>query len=81
MGKCVNSGLTSHQQRGHTETGPRFKVSSERPEKRGIDHAFPGMIVQLVNYSIAAPAPRWEGLVCGYGRLKQNASKYQWNSD
>ena len=21
----MNSGLTSHQQRGHTETGPRFK--------------------------------------------------------
>ena len=35
----MNSGLTSHQQRGHTETGPRFKVSSERPEKRGIDLA------------------------------------------
>ena len=32
----MNSGLTSHQQRGHTETGPWFKVSSERPEKRGI---------------------------------------------
>ena len=32
----MNSGLTSHQQRGHTETGPRFKVSSERPEKRGV---------------------------------------------
>ena len=28
----MNSGLTSHQQRGHTEMGPRFKVSSERPE-------------------------------------------------
>ena len=38
----MNSGLTSHQQRGHTETGPRFKVSSERPEKRGIEHAIPG---------------------------------------
>ena len=37
----MNSGLTSHQQRGHTETGPRFKVSSERPEKRGIDLAIP----------------------------------------
>ena len=37
----MNSGLTSHQQRGHTETGPRFKVSSERPEKRGIDLATP----------------------------------------
>ena len=35
----MNSGLTSHQQRGHTETVPRFKVSSERSEKRGIDLA------------------------------------------
>ena len=45
--KCsgVNSGLTSHQQRGHTETGPRFKVSSERPEKRGIDLVTPGLVV------------------------------------
>ena len=31
----VNSDLTSHSQRGHTEMGPRFKVSSEGPEKRG----------------------------------------------
>ena len=31
----VNPGLLSHQQRGHMETGPRFKDSSERPEKRG----------------------------------------------
>ena len=37
----MSSGLTSHQQRGHTETGPRFKVSSERPVKRGIDLAIP----------------------------------------
>ena len=42
----MNSGLTPHQQRGHTETGPRFKVSSERPEKRGIDLATPGLVVQ-----------------------------------
>ena len=62
----MNSGLTSHQQRGHTETRPRFKVSSERPEKRRIDHAIPGLIVQLVTHSTtAAPAPRWVGLVCG----------------
>ena len=27
----VNSSLTSHQKIGHTETGTRFKVSSERP--------------------------------------------------
>ena len=61
----MNSGLTSHQQRGHTETGPRFKVSSERPKRR-IDHAIPGLIVQLVIHSTtAALAPRWEGLVCG----------------
>ena len=32
----MNLSLTSHQQRGHTETGCRFKVSSERPEKQGI---------------------------------------------
>ena len=31
--------LTSHHQRGHTEAGPWFKVSSERPEKRQIDLA------------------------------------------
>ena len=31
MSGCVNSDLSS--QRGHTKTGSRFKVSSERPEK------------------------------------------------
>ena len=31
--------LTSLQQRGHTETDPRFNDSSEIPEKRGIDLA------------------------------------------
>ena len=41
----MNSGLTSHQQRGHMEMGPRFKVSSERPEKQGIDLAIPGLVV------------------------------------
>ena len=41
----MNSCITSHQQRGHTETGPRFKVSSERPEKRGIDLAIPGLVI------------------------------------
>ena len=25
VSELVNSGLTSHQQRGHTETGPRLK--------------------------------------------------------
>ena len=52
----MNSGLTSHQQRGHTETGPRFKVSSERPEKRGIDLAIPGLVVyRVIHYTTAAP--------------------------
>ena len=45
----MNSGLMSHQQRGHTETGPRFKVSSERPEKRGIDFATPGLVVKVLS--------------------------------
>ena len=44
----MNSDLTTHQQLGHTEKGPRFKVSSERPEKRGIDLATPELIVQRV---------------------------------
>ena len=56
VSECVNSGLTSHQQRGHTETGPPFKVSSERPEKRGIDLATPGLVVQrVIHYTTAAP--------------------------
>ena len=29
----MNSGLTAHQQQGHTEMESRFKASSERPEK------------------------------------------------
>ena len=41
----MDSDLTSRQQRGYTETGPRFKVSSERPEKREIDLAIPGLVV------------------------------------
>ena len=60
----MNSGLTSHQQRGHTETGPRFKVSSERPEKRGIDLATPGLVVQrVIHYTTAAPIIAYENLV------------------
>ena len=51
----MNSGLTSHQQRGHTQTGPRFIVSSERPKKRGIDLAIPGLVVwRAVHYTAAA---------------------------
>ena len=41
----MNSGLMSHQQRGHMETGPRFNVSSERLEQRKIDLAIPGLVV------------------------------------
>ena len=41
----MNSDLTSRQQRGHMETGPWFKVSSERQDKRGIDFAIPGLVV------------------------------------
>ena len=48
----MNSGLTSNQQR-HTETGPRFKVSFERPEKRGIGLAIPALVV--IHYTTAAP--------------------------
>ena len=48
------SGLTSRQQRDHMETGPRFKVSSERPEKRGIDLAIPGFVVwRVIHYNTA----------------------------
>ena len=42
-------------QRGHPETGPRFTVSSERPEKRGIDLAIPGLVVwRVIHYTTAA---------------------------
>ena len=38
------------------ETRPRFKVLSERPEKRGIDLAIPELIVyRVIHYTIAAP--------------------------
>ena len=51
----MNSGSTS----GHTETGPRFKVSSERPDKRGIDLVIPGLVVLcVILYTTAAPAMR-----------------------
>ena len=52
----MKSGLTSHQQRDHMETGPRFKVSSERPEKRRIELAIPGLVVwSVIHYTTAAP--------------------------
>ena len=40
-----NSGLKSHQQQGHMEMGPQFKVTSERQDKRGINVAIPGLVV------------------------------------
>ena len=39
----------SHQQQGHMEMGSRFKVSSERPEKRGIDGHDDTCIVKFRN--------------------------------
>ena len=51
----MKSGLTSHHQQGHTETGPLFKVLSEGPEKRGIDLATPGLVAQrVISYTLVA---------------------------
>ena len=51
----LNSDLTSHKQRGQTEEGPRFKVSPEGPEKRGIDLAISGLVVyHVIHYKTAA---------------------------
>ena len=44
----MNLDLMSHQQLCHMELGHRFKVPSERPEKRGIDLAPTGLVVQCV---------------------------------
>ena len=41
----MNSGLMSHQQQGHTEMGPPFKVSFKRQEKRGVNLEISGMVV------------------------------------
>lgn len=41
----MNAGLTSYKQWGHRETGPWFKVSSERPEERRIELATPVLVV------------------------------------
>ena len=51
----MKSGLASRQQRGHTETGPQFKLTSERLEKRGIEPAIPGLVVwRVTHYATAA---------------------------
>ena len=45
----MNSGLTSHHQL-------RFKVSSNRPEKQGINLAIPGLVVyRVIHYTTTAP--------------------------
>ena len=59
----MNTDLTSHQQQGHTETGSRFKISSERAKKRGwggvgrgVNLATLELVVQRVShYTIVAP--------------------------
>ena len=40
----MNSGLTFYYLIAHTKAGPRFKVSSERPGKRGIKPATLGLV-------------------------------------
>ena len=45
----------SHQHIGHKEMGPRFKVSSARPEKWGIEPVIPGLVVlPCIHYTMAA---------------------------
>ena len=44
-----NLSLMFHQKVGHAETEARLKISSERPEKRGIDLAIPVLVVQCNN--------------------------------
>ena len=57
LSEFVNElGFNVQQQQGHIERGPRFKVISERPEKRGIDLTTAGLVVQRVfRYTTAAP--------------------------
>ena len=46
----------SHHPLGHTEMEPPFKVSSERPEKWGIDVGIPELVVQHnIHYTTASP--------------------------
>ena len=49
----MNSSFMSHQQRRHMELGPLFKVSSEKPKKRG-SLALTGLVVQhVIHYTTA----------------------------
>ena len=57
-------GLTSHEQRGHMETGPRFKLSSQRLEKQGVDLAIPGLVVyHVIHYTTTTKLGKKRGLV------------------
>ena len=58
----MNSGLMPHQQQDHTEMGPWLKVSSKRPEKRGINLAIPGLVVwRVIHYTTTSPKAIMEG--------------------
>ena len=50
-------GLKSHKQRGHMETGPWFKVSSETLEKWGVDLGIHGLVVKCVIHCTTAAPP------------------------
>ena len=64
----MNKGLTSHLQENHTEMGPWFKVSPERPETLGVDISLPGL------------SPAYYPLDCrrSYGLAEENTVKLQW---
>ena len=51
----MNSGLTPHQRRGHTETDLGLK-SHPKTGKDGVDLAIPGMVdLSVSHHSTAAP--------------------------
>ena len=63
-------GFKYYKQRGRTETGSQFKVSSERPEKRVIDLVIPGSVVKrVIHYTAAAPFEGWKHLKLAFGHL------------
>ena len=52
----MKSSITSNEQLGHTKTGPRSKVPSERPERRRVDLATPGFVVRrVIHYTTLPP--------------------------
>ena len=51
----VNSSVTSNQNKGQTQTGHPFKASFERPEKREIESAIPGLVFRcFIQYTTTA---------------------------